>query len=279
MSTFARGTQDETRRFLSSICAGEADAVSEWYRGEHPEVYRLAVGFLSDPVEAEDLAQDAMLHLLDKMPTFNGENYRAWRNAVVLNLSRDRSRRLATRRRHEARRSGSGRASASAPCGGPPSTQWSQKLIGYTEFAGFPQKAITPEPIQGRSNGWRRTACARRVIHNRGERPRTGQLARTGPRRTGPTRVGAVFARGSDTRGAGQQRERRNTGSPEGVDLGPRKPGRGGSGRTPRPPACCKSTPRSSGLPEPGDPLLLAVESDSACLPGPAVFGFELQLE
>ena len=80
--------------------AGEPTAVDAWFRSEHGGVYRLCFGFLADAAEAEDLAQDAMLHLLDHLPDWNPERpYAPWRDAVVANLCRDRQRRLEARRR------------------------------------------------------------------------------------------------------------------------------------------------------------------------------------
>ena len=100
MPPFARGHPDES--LLRAVRAGDPAAVATWYHREHPEVYRLSVGFLAQAEEAEDLAQDAMLHLLDKLQAWPETiSYRAWRNKVVANLCRDRLRRLATRARHE----------------------------------------------------------------------------------------------------------------------------------------------------------------------------------
>ena len=83
---------------------GEPSAVDAWYRSEHGAVYRLCFGFLADISEAEDLAQDAMLHLLDHLKDWNETRpYGPWRDAVVLNLARDRQRRLSARQRaHQA---------------------------------------------------------------------------------------------------------------------------------------------------------------------------------
>jgi RNA polymerase sigma-70 factor (ECF subfamily) len=83
---------------------GEPDAVEAWFRREHPVVYRLSFGFLADAAEAEDVAQDAMLHLIDRSDAWDPErSYRAWRDRVVLNLCRDRLRRDAARGRAHAR--------------------------------------------------------------------------------------------------------------------------------------------------------------------------------
>ena len=73
-----------------------------WYRREHPGVFRLCFGFLADYAEAEDLAQDAMLRLLDRLPRWDPQRpYSAWRNTVVLNLCRDHLRSRKVRRRAE----------------------------------------------------------------------------------------------------------------------------------------------------------------------------------
>ncbi len=85
------------------VLDGQAEAVDAWFRVEHPEVHRLCFGFLADAAEAEDLAQDAMVHLLDRLESWDPErSYRGWRNTVVLNLCRDRRRRTAARERAHA---------------------------------------------------------------------------------------------------------------------------------------------------------------------------------
>jgi RNA polymerase sigma factor (sigma-70 family) len=81
--------------------AGAPDALGAWYAEEHPQVFRLCLAFLGDPTEAEDFAQDAMLHLSDRIARWDPSRpYRPWRTRVVLNLARDR------RRRHASSRSG-----------------------------------------------------------------------------------------------------------------------------------------------------------------------------
>lgn len=84
------------------VLQGDAAALDALWRREHPEVYRLCVGLLADAAEADDLAQDAMLHLVDHLARWDVQrSWRAWRNTVVVNLCRDRLRRLATRRAAE----------------------------------------------------------------------------------------------------------------------------------------------------------------------------------
>jgi len=96
------GTGSDARAAAAS--SGEPQAVDAWFRADHPEVYRLCAGFLADATEAEDIAQDAMLKLLDNLDAWDRRRgWRAWRNTIVLNLCRDRLRRLAARRGAEQR--------------------------------------------------------------------------------------------------------------------------------------------------------------------------------
>jgi len=87
-----------------AVRAGDAAALDRWYREEHPRVWRLCLGFLANGAEAEDAAQDAMLRLLDRLDRWDTRRpWAAWRNAVVVNLCRDRLRRTEARRRAEER--------------------------------------------------------------------------------------------------------------------------------------------------------------------------------
>lgn len=86
----------------SALLQGDPAAIDVWYRAEHPQVWRLCLGVLADAAEAEDLAQDAMLKLLDNLDRWDPRrSWTAWRNTVVVNLCRDRLRRRATRSTHE----------------------------------------------------------------------------------------------------------------------------------------------------------------------------------
>ncbi len=81
---------------------GKPEAQDRWFRAEFPRVYRLCLGFLADSTAAEDLAQDAMLHLLDHLNRWNPTRpYGAWRTTVVLNLCRDSLRKQGVRQRAE----------------------------------------------------------------------------------------------------------------------------------------------------------------------------------
>jgi len=85
-----------------ALRAGE-DVLGEWYRAEFRAVHRLCQGFLASRSGADDIAQNAMLHLADKLDQWDpARAYASWRNRVVLHQCRDHDR--ATRRRslHEA---------------------------------------------------------------------------------------------------------------------------------------------------------------------------------
>lgn len=87
---------------IQQAARGKAEAQDSWFRLEFPCVYRLCLGFLADAVLAEDFAQDAMLHLLDRLDRWNPQRpYVAWRTTVVLNLCRDGVRKSGARQRAE----------------------------------------------------------------------------------------------------------------------------------------------------------------------------------
>lgn len=88
----------------SAVLARDPDAVGPWFEAEHPQVWKLCFGMLADDAEADEAAQDAMLHLHDHLDSWSPDKaYAPWRNAVVTNLCRDRLRRVRARRRNETR--------------------------------------------------------------------------------------------------------------------------------------------------------------------------------
>ncbi|MCP4093346.1 MAG: sigma-70 family RNA polymerase sigma factor [Planctomycetes bacterium] len=91
-----------TPDLIHEAARGKPEAQDRWFRADYPCVYRLCLGFLADTVAAEDLAQDAMLHLLDRLDRWNPTRpYAAWRNTVVLNLCRDSHRKSNVRKKAE----------------------------------------------------------------------------------------------------------------------------------------------------------------------------------
>jgi len=96
------GQDTDEERMIGRVLGGDPEALARWFRSEHPRVWRLCFGFVADAGEADDLAQDAMLKLHDRLSRWDSARpYRQWRNSVVLNLCRDRQRRRAARQRAE----------------------------------------------------------------------------------------------------------------------------------------------------------------------------------
>ncbi len=66
---------------------GEACAFEEIYRQHSRRVYSLCLRMLGDPVEAEDLAQEAFLQLFRKIHTFRGESaFSSWLHRLTANV-------------------------------------------------------------------------------------------------------------------------------------------------------------------------------------------------
>lgn len=102
MTSPPSGAGGPSPELLRAVEAGAPEAVDAWFRAEHPEVYRLCFGFLAHAADADDVAQEAMLRILDTLATRGpAQAYRAWRTTLVLNRCRDRLRRGASRRSFE----------------------------------------------------------------------------------------------------------------------------------------------------------------------------------
>jgi len=87
---------------VAEVIQANAEAQDAWFRIEFPVVFRLCLGFLADHAAADDLAQDAMIRLIDRLDRWDSQRpYQAWRTAVVLNLCRDHLRSAGRRRRAE----------------------------------------------------------------------------------------------------------------------------------------------------------------------------------
>ncbi len=93
---------DEPAAALARALRAGRDVLGAWYRAEYPRVHRLCRGFLASRTGADDVAQDAMLHLADQLQRWDPTRpYATWRNQVVINLCRDRERAAGRRERHE----------------------------------------------------------------------------------------------------------------------------------------------------------------------------------
>src|SRR6204780_2461125 len=66
---------------------GDAGAFEEIYRLHSRRVFSLCVRMLGDPIEAEDLAQEAFLQLFRKIHTFRGESaFSSWLHRLTANV-------------------------------------------------------------------------------------------------------------------------------------------------------------------------------------------------
>jgi RNA polymerase sigma-70 factor, ECF subfamily len=75
---------DETVRLAQQ---GNAEAFETIYQQHSRRVYALCLRMLGDPVEAEDLAQEAFLQLFRKIHTFRGESaFSSWLHRLTANV-------------------------------------------------------------------------------------------------------------------------------------------------------------------------------------------------
>ncbi len=100
----AAGAQELER--LAVALKGAADGneapLGEFYAAVYPGALRLCRGFLAHRSEAEDVAQDVMLRLVDSIQRWDpARPFAAWSRTVVLNRCRSHARSSATRRAHE----------------------------------------------------------------------------------------------------------------------------------------------------------------------------------
>ena len=81
---------------------GEREALEELLRAIHPLVLRWSTVHTGDPVEAEDLAQDALVRVVRGLHGFRGEaRFTSWLYRVVASAAVDRGRRKGRRQRRE----------------------------------------------------------------------------------------------------------------------------------------------------------------------------------
>jgi RNA polymerase sigma-70 factor (ECF subfamily) len=88
--------EDPDAALLRRVAAGDAAATHDLLARKLPRICALATRMLGDPVEAEDVAQDALLRAWRHAPRWRGDGrarFDTWLHRVVLNLCRDRLRR------------------------------------------------------------------------------------------------------------------------------------------------------------------------------------------
>ncbi|HUU25315.1 MAG TPA: sigma-70 family RNA polymerase sigma factor [Methyloceanibacter sp.] len=80
--------------------AGDADAFRVLLERHYNGIFRLAFRFTGNRADAEDIAQDVCLGLVDRLSAFRGEaKFSTWLYRIVVNACRDRWRHQATAQR------------------------------------------------------------------------------------------------------------------------------------------------------------------------------------
>lgn len=78
---------------------GELAAFTELFRAQEARIYRLAIVILENEQDAEDAVQDAFIRILERIRSYRGESsFETWMTRLVVNLCRDKLRRLKVRR-------------------------------------------------------------------------------------------------------------------------------------------------------------------------------------
>ena len=67
------GTEDrrELDRLLAGVAAGDRDALARLYRLTRTAVYGLALSYVKNPQDAQDIAQDAFVRIWDSAPSIS----------------------------------------------------------------------------------------------------------------------------------------------------------------------------------------------------------------
>jgi RNA polymerase sigma-70 factor, ECF subfamily len=87
------GSRDEAR-MIASILAGETHLFHELIRPYERRVYAMALSFLRNEADAEDVAQEAFLKAFRNLASFRGEaKFGTWLVSITLNEARSRIRR------------------------------------------------------------------------------------------------------------------------------------------------------------------------------------------
>jgi RNA polymerase sigma-70 factor (ECF subfamily) len=86
-------TRDEAR-MIASILAGDTEQYHELIRPYERSVYKMALSFMKNESDAEDVAQEAFLKAFRKLIEFRGEaKFSTWLISITLNEARGRLRR------------------------------------------------------------------------------------------------------------------------------------------------------------------------------------------
>lgn len=81
-------------RLLQGVAGGDRDALAELYGRARTAVYALALSYLKNPTEAEDVTQDTFVQIWEKAPAYRSEGKAlAWIMTIARNLALMRLRR------------------------------------------------------------------------------------------------------------------------------------------------------------------------------------------
>ena len=98
MSIAVAGTRErDEAEMIAAILAGDRELYHSLIQPYEFSVYRMAMPFLKDEQEAEDVAQEAFLKAFRNLATFRGQSkFSTWLISITLNEARRRLRRQST---------------------------------------------------------------------------------------------------------------------------------------------------------------------------------------
>jgi RNA polymerase sigma-70 factor (ECF subfamily) len=86
----------DEERMIASILAGDSEQYHELIRPYERSVYKMALSFMKNEADAEDVAQEAFLNAFRKLADFRGQaKFSSWLISITLNEARGRLRRQA----------------------------------------------------------------------------------------------------------------------------------------------------------------------------------------
>lgn len=80
-------TEPTDFELAQKAAGGDTEAFEEIYHRHFRRVYSLCLRMTGNPTQAEDLTQDAFLHLFDKIGTFRGDSaFTTWLHRMTVNI-------------------------------------------------------------------------------------------------------------------------------------------------------------------------------------------------
>ena len=111
--------QDEERRIIAQVCAGDANAFEALVVAYQKQVYNLALRTVGNKEDAADMTQEVFLRAYRALGTFRGESkFSVWLYRLTTNVCIDflRSRHRRAEHRIPNRQQKSARTGVSLPC-------------------------------------------------------------------------------------------------------------------------------------------------------------------